>query len=409
MKHFSLAILAASSLLLTACVADEPLNSECDVEKVSLHLDDPTSVFYHDYDTLITVPSTTTNLQFTIRSYAEIGEVPVSVSIKEGATIYLVDDSGEETKFVSGTVLDLSDEQTHRFKVVSEDKAWSRNYTLSVVHDQPTGGDMNFTLEKYALDSSGKYYVWDAVDENAYAVFPDSVWKNGNPGFKLSKSSAKPLEYPTSPVAGGGPDGSDCVKLETMDTGAFGRMVNMRIAAGSFFNGNFDVEYALKNARKATLFGSPFRYIPKRLQCWVKWEQGETFQDVDGSTVEGVVDEPDFYVVVYKNTDEDGNQVQLNGDDVLSSPYIVGLGRLPHRYNADGTDQLTNDPIHGLTDQWQQVDLEITYTEEIDEELLSNNGYSMCIDFASSWQGAYFRGAVGSKLYVDNVSLYCEE
>ncbi len=407
MKFYTLAALTACSVMLGACIADEPLNAECDVEQVSLHLDHPTSVFYHDYDTLVTVPSSSNSVQFTLRSYADIGSVPVTFTISEGATLRHVSDNGDETEFVNGSLLDLSDEQVQRFVVSSQDGAWSRSYTLCALHEQPSGGDMQFTFEDYALDSSGKYYVWNA-DGNAAAVFTDGQWKNGNPGFKLSMSSAQPLEYPSTPVVDGGPDGSDCVKLETKDTGAFGRMVNMRIASGSLFNGEFDVGSALSDARAATRFGSPFRYIPRVMQCWVKWVPGDTFQDRDGNAVEGVVDEPDFYVVVYRNTDEDGNQVMLDGDDVLSSPYIVGMGRLAHHYNADGSDQLSADPIHGLTDQWQEVELEVTYTEEIDEEVLANNGYSMVIDFASSWQGAYFQGAVGSKLYIDDVTLYCE-
>ncbi len=404
---FNLSALTACALLFVACIGDEPLEAECDVEQVSLHLDDPTSVFYHDYDTLITVPSSSSSVQFTIRSYADIGEVPVTFTVSKGATLRYASASGDAAAFVNGSLVDLSDEQQQRFVVTSEDGAWSRTYTLSAVHEQPSAGDMEFAFEDYALDSSGKYYVWTA-DGTAAAVFTDGQWKNGNPGFKLSMSSAQPLDYPSTPVAGGGPDGSDCVKLETKDTGPFGRMVNMRIASGSLFNGEFDVGSALTNARAATRFGSPFRYLPRVLQCWVKWVQGDTFQDREGNSVAGVVDEPDFYAVVYRNTDEDGNQVMLDGDDVLSSPYIVGMGRLAHHYNADGSDQLSDDPIHGLTDQWQEVELEVTYTEEIDEEVLANNGYSLVIGFASSWQGAYFQGAVGSQLYIDNVTLYCE-
>ena len=98
----------------------------------------------------------------------------------------------------------------------------------------------------------------------------------------------------------------------------------------------------------------------------------------------------------------------LDGNNVLSSPYIVGLGRLPHHYNADGSDQLSNDPIHGVTDEWQEFVIPVEYRSEIDPTVLANKGYSLIIGFASSWQGAYFKGAIGSKLLIDNVQLYCE-
>jgi hypothetical protein len=216
------------------------------------------------------------------------------------------------------------------------------------------------------------------------------------------------MDYPSTPVIGGGPDGSDCLKLETCDTGPFGQMVNMRLASGSMFNGVFDVDNAIKNALKATMFGSPFAHKPMQMRVWLRFEKGNTYQDRSGKPVTGVVDEPDAYVVLYRNEDASGNKVMLDGNDVLSSPHIVGLGRLPHYYNADGSDQLTNNPIHGVTGEWQEFVIPVEYRSEIDPTVLANKGYSLILVFASSWQGAHFKGAIGSKLLIDNVQLYCE-
>ncbi len=398
----------AMAFFLASCISDEPMNTECDIEQVSLHLDVPTQMFYHDYDTLQIVPSATDSIRFTTRSYVQIGQLPLSLRVTDKSKAYLVGQDGVETVFRNGTLVDFSAGKSAQVRVVSEDGVWSRLYRISVVNDMPSEGDMTFDFAEYRLDESGKYYVWPVTDPAMAGAFYDAEWKNGNPGFKLSKQSAKPMEYPTIPVADGGPDGGNCIKLETMDTGPFGNMVGMRIASGSLFNGSFDVGYALKNARKATLFGCPFRHKPERLVCWLKFEQGGAFQDKAGQKVEGVVDEPDAYAVVYRNQDEEGHRVQLDGDDVLSSPYIVGMARLSHHKNADGTDQLSDQPIHGLNATWQCADLPVVYTEELDPELLANNGYNLVIGFASSWQGAYFQGAVGTKLFVANVSLVCE-
>jgi hypothetical protein len=262
---------------------------------------------------------------------------------------------------------------------------------------------LKIDFEEYTLEPGGKYYVWTAPE-----IFTDGTWKNGNPGFKISKSSAKPMDYPSTPVMGGGPDGSDCLKLETCDTGPFGQMVNMRLASGSMFNGVFDVDNAIKNALKATMFGSPFAHKPMQMRVWLRFERGNTYQDRSGKPVTGVVDEPDAYVVLYRNEDASGNKVMLDGNDVLSSPHIVGLGRLPHYYNADGSDQLTNNPIHGVTGEWQEFVIPVEYRSEIDPTVLANKGYSLILGLASSWQGAHFKGAIGSKLLIDNVQLYCE-
>lgn len=394
----------AAPLLFASCIREEPENMECDIETISLHLDEPTKIFYHDYDTLQTVISTENNIVFTIRSYADINSAPTTLRVTEGASVYLVAEDGTQTPFQNGSSLDFSDEKKLSFHVVSQDKAWSRDYSVSVVHDKPSEGNFTIDFEDYHLDSSGKYYVWDAP-----AFFTDGEWKNGNPGFKISKSSAKPMEYPSTPVVGGGPDGSNCIKLETCDTGPFGKMVNMRLASGSMFNGIFDVANAMTNPLKATQFGSPFTHKPIQLRIWLRYEPGSTYQDRNANPVSGIIDEPDVYVVLYRNEDEYGNKVQPDGYDMLTNPYIVGKGRLPHNFDADGNDLPGNNPIHGLTNQWQEITIPIEYTSEPDPEILENKGYGIIFSIASSWQGGSFMGAIGSKLYMDKLQLFCED
>lgn len=402
--------------LFAASCSEEPLNAECDIEQVSLHLDNPIKFFYHDYDTLQVVPSTVTDIVFTIRSYENVGSLPVTLKVTPGAKIYQYIYNDKENEFQNGQMLDFSDEKVQQLMVVSEDGQWNRVYNICVKHDLPSEGNMTFDFNTFSLDAGGKYYEWTITDENAVnGIFggSEATWKNGNPGFKLSKSSAKPMEYPSTPVIGGGPDGSDCVKLETMGTGAFGNMVNMRMAAGSMFLGEFDVANALKDALKATRFGLPFKHKPVKFSVWLKYEQSDKFfQDRMGKEEVGIIDEPDAYLVVYRNQDEEGNRVMLDGNDVLTNKHIVGMARLPHHTYLDENgirrDLVGNDPIHGLTNEWQKVELDVEYFEEIDPEVLENNGYSLVVGFACSWQGAYFRGSIGNKLYIDDVNVICE-
>lgn len=403
MNKTSILALVVVPILLGSCIKAEQENTECDIETVSLHLDTPSDFFYHDYDTIQTVISTDTDIVFTVRSYASVQHIPTTLRVTAGATVYVVAEDETITPFLNGSLVDYSNDKVQRFLVVSENKVWSRRYCISVVHDVASEGNLSMNFENYYLDPSGKYYIWEAPE-----VFTDGTWKNGNPGFKISKSSAKPLDYPSTPVVGGGPDGSDCLKLETCDTGPFGRIAKMLIASGSMFNGVFDVSNALKDALKATQFGTPFTHKPVLMRVWLRYEPGASFQDREGNKVEGVIDEPDAYVVMYRNEDAEGNKVQLDGNDVLSSPYIVGLGRLPHHYNEDGSDKLSNDPIHGVTNEWQEVTIPVEYRAELDADELADKGYSLIIGFASSWGGAYFKGAIGSKLLIDNAQLFCE-
>ena len=425
MNRYLVFSLIVAFMMLTSCIGDEPLNAECDIETVSLHIDDAESIFYHAYDTIQVVSSVSDSVGFLARSNARVSSYPVSLCTTQGASVFIAEESGWKP-FVNGSEVDFSNEKIQHFRVVSQDGAWSRQYKVCIVKDKSVVGDEltltfgfngNFVLNNPTKtnDDKGFYYIWTETDEtNVLELFGGESWRCGNPGFKLSKSSAKPLDYPSVPVVGGGPDGTDCVKLETMDTGAFGRMVNMRIASGSLFNGFFDVANALKDALKATQFGLPFKHKPAKFSVWLRCEIASPFLDKSGSVIDGVTDEPDAYVVVYRNQDEQGNRVMLDGNDVLTSKYIVGMARLPHHYyeDVDGRtvrrDQLSNEPIHEVTDEWKQFDMDVEYTEELDRDVLANNGYSMIIGFASSWQGAYFKGAVGNKLWIDNITISCE-
>ena len=54
--------------VFTACIQEEPLNSECDIELCSVHLSDPQSVFFKEADTAINVRSIDKEIVFYVRS-----------------------------------------------------------------------------------------------------------------------------------------------------------------------------------------------------------------------------------------------------------------------------------------------------------------------------------------------------
>lgn len=422
----SLLLALPLTLSLTSCVSEEPLGQECDIEQAIVSLQEPTDIFFHAYDTLQVVPSSSDSVRFLARPNAIVGEIPLTLSLTPGATAY---HENETEPFQNGTALDFSDDQVHNFRIVSEDQQWNRQYRIAIKKDDAEKyfeKNMYFDFTRYQLDNTNTFYVWTGESFANY-FFTDGVWKNGNPGYKKCGIQAAPDAYPTSPMPGQGPDGSDCIRLKTCSTGAFGNMVKMKLAAGSLFNGEFDVKNALSDALAATRFGSPFKHKPLRASAWLRFvpgtkfqnklgniypnatdESGNTLTDESGNPIPSVIDEPDFYIGMYRNIDENGNQIVLDGTDVITSPYIVAFARLPHHYTESGEDMLSNEPIHGITDQWQKVTLNMEYREELDPELLKNNGYSFFISFASSWQGAYFQGAVGSELWIDNIELECE-
>ena len=41
--------------------------------------------------------------------------------------------------------------------------------------------------------------------------------------------------------------------------------------------------------------------------------------------------------------------------------------------------------------------------------ILKEEGYSLFFSISSSWVGGDFQGAIGSKFYIDNMQLICED
>ena len=151
---------------------------------------------------------------------------------------------------------------------------------------------------------------------------------------------------------------------------------------------------AMTDALKATNFGEPFDRRPTKLRGYYKFEPGENYQDFYGNLVAGKADVADMYAVFYRNHDESGKAIVLDGADIKSSPYIVGMAQV--------ADIRT-------TDQWTEFEAEFEFVQEIDQTLLDNRGYSLAIVFSSSVNGAYFEGAIGSTLLVDEVELICTD
>ena len=245
----------------------------------------------------------------------------------------------------------------------------------------PSKININFNLPAGASIVPVQRFTEDGI--NTYN------FKDENPGFELTKMAKAPDGYPTVQV-NGGVDGGKCVKLETKDTGSFGSMVKMYIAAGNLFIGSFEVGQALSgNAMKATHFGFPFFYYPLRLEGWYKYKAGPTFSS-KGKPVEGRKDECDIYGVLYETDD---NVQFLDGSTSLNSPNIVALAR--------NIKELPE------TDIWKQFNFkfEPQNGKSIDPDKLGKGIYKLAIVFSSSVDGAKFEGAVGSTLYIDKVTI----
>ena len=104
-------------------------------------------------------------------------------------------------------------------------------------------------------------------------------------------------------------------------------------------------------------------------------------------------DTADIYAVLYEVDPADFQA--LNGDDVLSSPRIVMMARIDKP---------------GEPTEWTHFSepFRLMPGKEFDEQRLRNDGYAIAVVATSSRQGAYFEGAIGSTLYVDELRVVWE-
>ena len=365
-------------MMCTSCFGDEPDGCEADIETVTLHVTSPEDFFFQATDSIQTVFSTDSVITFAVRSSADVSALSPVLTLSPGATVSPASDSTHD--FSQGPVI---------YTVTSQDGKWQRHYRVHIVPTMVTVADtLNYDFEHYELETATqRYYMW-------HNVLPDGSlgndWATANAGYRISMSTAEPMDYPTTPLEQGFDGAAVC--LMTRDTGPFGRMANKRLAAGNLFLGTFDIRIAMSDHLHATRVGLPFTSKPDRFTGYYTYEPGPTVQDFYGNPIAGRTDSADVYAVFYRNHDADGNEVVLYGDNILSSNLIVAVAEL--EYVAP-------------TSQWTAWDVKFEYREEVDEQLLANRGYSLAIVFSSSSAGGDFIGAIGSRLCVDKVRLIC--
>lgn len=377
-------LLPAAVLLLLAfssCIKEEALNAECDITAVDEDWLEANS------DIIIGTPVVANDyVFFSIQKGSDRSALDPSFSVTEGATLTMTDETGAEVE-ANGVTRDFSSPQT--YTTHSQDGNWSKDYSVSfnypILIEQ-------LSFENYELDTSGRYHVWYEIDSDDTNNPRRDYWASGNAGYALTGIGDSPTDYPSAANADG--VSGNCLRLITRDTGSFGESANMPIAAGNIFIGEFKAAQAMLFPRLATRFG--FQLVtgkPLTLEGWYKYTPGETFTDKNDVVDLTRRDTADIYCVVFEVDPDDFEP--LNGDDILSSERIVLLARIA-------------DP--GEPSDWTffSEPFEEMNGKEFSEERLRNDGYAISVVATSSRQGAYFEGAIGSELWVDEIRIIWE-
>lgn len=370
------ALTVVMALATTACIKDEEPNTECDI----LTVDVPDEI-------LLRSPEIENDkVDIKVKDYVDVTAIAPEFTLTPGATI-----SPE-----SGTVRDFTEPQ--EYVVTSQDGQWHKTYTISVVKDKfenlRFGFEHVYTEHKFNAD----YDVFFEVDPEDPST-RTMTWASGNQGFAWTFEGSTPNTFPTFQSENGVV--GKCVELITRETGSLGASVKKPIAAGNLFIGRFIMETAITDPRGSTLFGAPFRMVPRYFSGYFKYKPGEKYQRLnkDGvlEAVPGKVDECNVYSVLFEVTPD---MQYLNGNNVLSAdnPNIIAVAAI------------SEDDRKGA-DEWKEFHVPFVVREgkSIDPEKLVSGGYSLAIVMSSSIDGDYFSGAVGSHLFVDELEITCNK
>ena len=382
-KHLLLFGMAALSL--SSCFKDEAPNAECDITKAWVHIDEDKwqDMFFNITDTTKRVMYSDRSIYFTVRPDARLDSICPQFEITEGATISPA--SGSCQDFSNGPV---------KYTVTSQDQQWTREYPVSFILPQiPTSYTFDNSGTAYTNPSGATYYRWYEqcpTGDNSYVSM--EVFSNANSGFAIINTKADIEDYPS--VVAEGYHGKG-IRLTTCSTGDLGKQVHRPLAAGNLFIGEFDVFEALKNTLHTTRMGHPFDLKPYKVKGLYKYKAGDVFWKYVNYKIEEhpeIKDRAAIYAVFYRNRDEQGNEVMLFGEDSKTNPNIVALAEMKEIPE---------------TDTWTPFEITFDYYKDIDPDILLRQGYSLTVVFTSSTDGAYYEGAPGSTLYIDDVDIEC--
>ena len=375
-NRYFIFLLLLTVFSISSCIQDEAPNAECDIVSVDeVWLEENKGI-------IIGKPVITNNLvKFNVKnvSFELLKELDPIFDLTKGAEIEKIGEPIEDGE--SSLIM--------QYRTFAEDGVWWKDYKIIFIKPTVIPRNHVFSFENFSLDSSGKYYTWHEIINNTQLDW----WSNGNPGFKMVAANKPANNYPTT-IDEEGLSGR-CIKLTTRDTGIFGKMAGMPIAAGSIFLGEFDNTNAMKAPLEATKFGLQIAQCkPATLTGYYKYTSGATFTDKNKNAVENRRDACAIYSVVFEVDPE--NFVPLNGSNITSSDRIVLIAEMKNP---------------GEPAEWTEFNIpfEPKNGKKFDYNKLANNEYAITVVASSSKDGAFFEGAIGSTLLVDEIKIDWEQ
>lgn len=257
----------------------------------------------------------------------------------------------------------------------------------------------NITRENIDMNNATSYNFteWNETPNEVEGMgyFDPVGWTTPNLAVVMIKSMSGgelyPItgEFPVTPSTNG--KEGKCAKIMTLDTkgGLLGGTINSpKVTSGTIYTGTFNFFAAMSDPMLATEFGLAYSGAkPLSLKGWYKYTPGPIYYDVKTED-KTKTDEPSIAVVIYDVTDN--IKATLTGVDIYTSPRIIATGMI-------------NPP---KSSEFKEFNVPITYSREYTPS--KGNVYKMAIIISSSKDGAAFKGAPLSTMYVDEIQLVVE-
>lgn len=303
-------------------------------------------------------------ITFKAEEDGDVSALVPTIEVSAGATVTPA--SGSTVSFTSGSAT---------FTVVAEDGT-SKTYTVSC----SMGSLIQYDFETWATPEGAMYP--EVVNPEGWATCNDAVALIKNLGILggITYTGEYPVRQTTDAHSG-----STAAMLESVDTqggNIFGQTIP-KVTAGSMFLGTFNALAAMADPMATTEFGILYDKKPVKVSGYYKYTPGAEFYNAAG---ELQADQKDAYAisaVLYEVENEDET---LDGSTIYTSDKIVAMAS----FSSGET-----------VAEYTPFELNLEYVKDYD----ASKTYKFAVIFSASADGAAYNAAVGSTLYIDDVTI----
>lgn len=304
-------------------------------------------------------------ITFKAEEDGDVSALVPTIEVSAGATVTPA--SGSAVSFASGSAT---------FTVVAEDGT-SKTYTVSC----NMGSLIQYDFETWATPEGAMYP--EVVNPEGWATCNDAVAliKKMGPIFGgITYTGEYPVRQTTDAHSG-----STAAMLESVDTqgGSILGQTIPKVTAGSMFLGTFNAFAAMTDPMATTEFGILYDKKPVKVSGYYKYTPGAEFYNAAGELQADQKDACAISAVLYEVESEDET---LDGSTIYTSDKIVAMAS----FSSGET-----------VAEYTPFELNLEYVKDYD----ASKTYKFAVIFSASADGAAYNAAVGSTLYIDDVTI----